>query len=488
MSTRQDFASFAAYTPPPDALPEAGASKFKRPWFPAHQSSNFVQGVAGPSSGSYQAGGVPTFGTSIGGGAGHVEDQMGVNEWETRFGWRADIEAAAAYLGGPITALLLLILETSNDFVRFHACSLLTALAATVPITKYAGPVKPNSYIIKLKDDVLKGSHITELLFQTDSKIVYDYEAAFHGYAVELVGRGLDFVRRSREVEYIVEDGIVGLDFEMLEDAGKMPPSVMPKDQVPISTRTDGAGVDIYSLDSGIQINHTCFGGRARWGKTFGGYADADNYGHGTHTAATAVGDTFGLATSANVIAVKVLGDNGLGPWSDVIAGIDYVLTQSSESGRPSIATLSLSGLAYPPIDAAVSNAIAKGIHFTVAAGNLGIDAIRLSPAHVKEANTIGAVDWNYARAGFSNFGPSVDGWALGVDVTSAWIGPTGYETKVLSGTSMATPLVAGVLAVAIGDYGNKLPAELSKDLKDHARPVVTGVPNGTTNLLVAQW
>ena len=123
MSTRQDFASFAAYTPPPDAPPEpASQSKAKRPWFPAHQSSNFVQSVAGPSSvSSYQAGAVPTFGNSIGGGAGAVEDQMGVNEWETRFGWRVDLEAPVAYLGGPITALILLILETSNDFVRFHA-------------------------------------------------------------------------------------------------------------------------------------------------------------------------------------------------------------------------------------------------------------------------------------------------------------------------------------------------------------------------------
>ncbi|GAB1525901.1 hypothetical protein RhiTH_009067 [Rhizoctonia solani] len=107
MSTRQDFASFTAYTPPPDAPHEAGTSKSKRPWFPAHQSSNFVQNVPGPSTGSYQAGGVPTFGTSMGGGAGHVEDQMGANEWETRFGWRVDVEAAVAYLGGPITGTLV---------------------------------------------------------------------------------------------------------------------------------------------------------------------------------------------------------------------------------------------------------------------------------------------------------------------------------------------------------------------------------------------
>ncbi|KAH7345510.1 putative subtilisin-like serine protease [Rhizoctonia solani] len=373
------------------------------------------------------------------------------------------------------------------------ACSaILTALAAhtgNIPISKYAGPVKPNSYIIKLKNTAHKDLHLADLRSSTPGfKVTHAYTEAFHGYAAELEDSALEYVRRSREVEFIAEDGIVGLDYEISEDTSEMKPIVGPVGQMHMSTRTDGAGVDIYSLDTGIQINHTSFGARASWGKTFGGYVDADYNGHGTHTAATAVGDSYGVATSSNIIAVKVLGDNGLGQWSDIIAGIDYVIAQSAQSGRPSIATLSLSGFIYVPADMAVTAAIAKGIHFTVAAGNLGTDASGSSPAHVELANTIGAVDIHNVRAGFSNFGPSVDGWALGVDVTSAWIGTSGKETKVLSGTSMATPFVAGVLAVAIGDYGNKSPVNLSKDLKNHARPVVTGAPNGTTNLLVAQW
>ncbi|KEP47628.1 peptidase inhibitor i9 [Rhizoctonia solani 123E] len=195
-------------------------------------------------------------------------------------------------------------------FLVAVACSaFLTALAAptgNAPIIKYAGPIKPNSYVVKLKDNVPKEFHITKLPFHTDSKIVYKYERAFHGYAVEIGGQDLNFVRQSDEVEYIIEDGIVGLEIDLSEEVGEIKPSVMYKDQAHMSMRTDGgAGVDIYSLDSGIQINHTCFGGRARWGKTFGGYADADNYGHGTHTAATAVGDTYGIATAANIIAVK---------------------------------------------------------------------------------------------------------------------------------------------------------------------------------------
>ncbi|KAJ1311909.1 hypothetical protein OPQ81_010369 [Rhizoctonia solani] len=360
-----------------------------------------------------------------------------------------------------------------RNLILVAAASVVLTLAApvtNVPITKYAGSVKPNSYIIKLKNNASKDSHIADLLsISSELKITYKYKEAFHGYAVELQGGALDFVKRSSQVEYIIEDGFVALDSDVSEPVGEMKRIVMQEDQLPMSIRTDGAGVDIYSLDTGIQINHTSFGGRAHWGKTFGGYRPSKLK---IDTAGTAVGDAYGVATSSNIIAVKVLDDSGLGQWSDIIAGIDYVIAQSTQFDRPSIATLSLSGSRYTPVDMAVTNAISKGIHFTVAAGNLGIDAGGSSPAHVEAANTIGATDSNNARAWLSNFGSSIDVWALGVDVTSAWIGPSGTETMVLSGTSMATPFVA----------------DLSKDLKNHARPVVKGAPNGTTNLLVAQW
>jgi len=125
------FASFAQYTPPPDEQVANQASSSRapiRPWFPSHASSSL-----GPSSTSYQSGGLPTFGASAGGGIGSVEDDSGSsNMWETTFGWRVDVLAAVAYLGGPLTALLLLILETSNDYVRFHSYQ--SALSTTPAI------------------------------------------------------------------------------------------------------------------------------------------------------------------------------------------------------------------------------------------------------------------------------------------------------------------------------------------------------------------
>ncbi|KAH9849765.1 hypothetical protein C2E23DRAFT_870443 [Lenzites betulinus] len=109
------FASFAAYTPPPDdpAYPGASTKNTSRAWFPAQQQPT-----------SYQSGGIPTFNTSQAGGLGAVEDaeaESATSMWETRHGFRVDLSAAFAYLLGPISALILLITETQNDFVRFHA-------------------------------------------------------------------------------------------------------------------------------------------------------------------------------------------------------------------------------------------------------------------------------------------------------------------------------------------------------------------------------
>ncbi|CAE6464843.1 unnamed protein product [Rhizoctonia solani] len=273
--------------------------------------------------------------------------------------------------------------------------------------------------------------------------------------------------------------------YEVSETAGEVKSAVEPVSQ--LSKRANGSGVDVYGVDTGIYTAHSSFGGRARWGATYGGYANADGNGHGTHTAATAVGNTYGVATSASVIAVKVLSDAGSGAYSDIIAGVNYVVTSAASSGRPSIATLSLGGSANSALDSAIATAIGKGIHFTVAAGNSNVDAANTSPARVAAANTIGAVDSSNRKASFSNYGAVLDVWALGVNVLSAWIGST-TATNTISGTSMATPFVAGVLALAIGDYGNKSPAELSADLKSHARAVVTGAPSGTTNLLATKW
>ncbi|KAG8701010.1 subtilisin-like serine protease [Ceratobasidium sp. 394] len=247
---------------------------------------------------------------------------------------------------------------------------------------------------------------------------------------------------------------------------------------------SDGAGVTVFGIDTGILTTHNCFGGRASWGATFGGYTSKDGHGHGTHTAGTAVGATYGIATSAKIVAVKVCSDDGHCATSDIVAGVNYAASQASGS---TVVTMSLATSANSAIDEAVSSAISQGIHFTIAAGNSNDDAGETSPARVAAANTIGAIDDSNEKAWFSSYGSVLDVWALGVDVLSAWIG-SNNAIKTMSGTSMATPRVAGIIAVALGEYGSVDPASLSASLKSHAQAVVIGAPSGTTNLKAAVW
>ncbi|CAE6393627.1 unnamed protein product, partial [Rhizoctonia solani] len=354
-----------------------------------------------------------------------------------------------------------------KSFAILVAALVAPALAApaAIPIAKLAGPAKENSYIIKLKDGVSKDSHVARLLEfigNQDSKVVYKYENVFHGYAGVLKGPILDYIRRSSDVEYIQASTGRASDL-----AGRA---------------ANGGGVDIYGIDTGILTTHTAFGGRATWSATYGGYASRDGNGHGTHTAGTAAGSGFGPATSANIIAVKVCSDAGECATSDIVAGVNFVVSRAASSGRPTIATMSLGGPTDTAIDSAVSSAISRGIHFTVAAGNENQNAANVSPARVSAANTIGAVDSSNRKASFSNYGSVLDIWALGVNVRSAWIG-SNSAVNTISGTSMATPAVAGILAVVIGNQGNSSPAALSSALRSNAQAVVTGAPSGTTNL-----
>ncbi|KEP51107.1 serine protease [Rhizoctonia solani 123E] len=382
---------------------------------------------------------------------------------------------------------------TSTTAVVLALSALASATPALIPITKYAGPTKADSYIIKLKEGVSKPSHIARLLSEIqgkDSSITYKWDNTnvFNGYAGVLKGSVLDFIRKSSDVEYIEADTIWQLDYEgaSAEEFEERSEPVSPVAGL-AARATGGAGVVVYGIDTGIYTAHSAFGGRASWGATYGGYASADGNGHGTHTAGTAVGTTYGIATQATIVAVKVCSDSGSCATSDIVSGVNYAYTQFKSNGKPSVATMSLGGSASTAIDSAVSTAITGGLHFTIAAGNSNVDASTTSPARVAAANTIGAVDSSNAKASFSNYGSVLDVWAPGVNILSAYIGSTSATAR-LSGTSMATPYVAGILAYVLSEYGQVTPASLSASLKANAQAVVTGAPSGTTNLKATLW
>lgn len=224
-----------------------------------------------------------------------------------------------------------------------------------------------------------------------------------------------------------------------------------------------GKGVDIYVLDTGIYTASKVFQGRARMGWSFESDTE-DHDGHGTHVSGTAAGSTFGVASGANIIGVKVLGNDGGGSSTDTIAGIDYVIKQHTERKSQPGFTGSIMSMSWgletksPSIQAAISAAIGEGIHVSVAAGNSADDACAISPSMAGGSNSaavvVGSIDETSEISSFSNTGPCVDLYAPGENILSAWIGSANV-VQYMSGTSMACPHVTGVMAYLLGTDGS---------------------------------
>ncbi|KAI7238190.1 hypothetical protein KC330_g2725 [Hortaea werneckii] len=216
---------------------------------------------------------------------------------------------------------------------------------------------------------------------------------------------------------------------------------------------TAGAGSFAYVVDTGINTQHRDFQGRAILGASFpSAHANSDGNGHGTHVAGTNGSDTYGVAKKSTLIAVKVLSDSGSGYLSDVIAGIEWAVNNATESKRigKSVMNLSLGSAKSQIVNDAISAAVRAGMFVAVAAGNNGADAAGFSPASEPLACTVGAIDSRNAAASFSNYGTSLDIWAPGVSTLSTWIG-SNSATATLSGTSMASPHIAGLAATFYG-------------------------------------
>jgi subtilisin family serine protease len=208
-------------------------------------------------------------------------------------------------------------------------------------------------------------------------------------------------------------------------------------------TRT-GAGVKAYIIDTGIRLTHNEFGGRATWGTNAVGGPNDDCHGHGTHVAGTVGGSTYGVAKAVALVAVKVLNCSGSGSTTAVVNGINWVRLNGQ---KPAVANMSLGGGISISIDNAVNNAVNSGIPFAVAAGNSNANACNASPARAANAITVGSTTSTDARSSFSNYGTCLDIFAPGSSITSAWR-TSNTDTAVLSGTSMASPHVAGVVAL----------------------------------------
>nr|AKA95133.1 serine protease [Esteya vermicola] len=357
-------------------------------------------------------------------------------------------------------------------------------------------------------------------------KHTYKIGEGFLGYAGHFDDSVIEQVRRHPDVEYIHKDTIVHtmkyveIKESKKEDCKPETEKGSPWGLARLSHRKalnfgtfnkylysddGGEGVDAYVIDTGTSIKHVDFEGRAHWGKTVpSGDEDADGNGHGTHCSGTIAGKKYGVAKKANVYAVKVLRSNGSGTMSDVIAGVEFAAQRhleqvaSAKAGKRkgfkgSVANMSLGGGKTTPLDAAVNAAVSAGLHFAVAAGNDNADACNYSPAAADKALTVGASAIDDSRAYFSNWGKCTDVFAPGLNIQSTWIG-SNTAINTISGTSMASPHIAGLLAYYLslqpaGDSEYSVAPITPEKLKSNLLAVatvgaLTDLPADTPNLL----
>lgn len=248
------------------------------------------------------------------------------------------------------------------------------------------------------------------------------------------------------------------------------------------STSAYGSGVSVYVVDTGIDAAHAEFAGRISSGfdAINGTDGRTDCNGHGTHVAGTIASATYGIAKSANLVPVKVLACDGSGSTAGVIAGLDWIV-KNRPATQKAIANMSLGGGVSSSLDSAVSSVIASGVLVVVAAGNSNVDACTASPARVAAALTVGATTSADDRSSFSNYGPCVDVFAPGSNIQSTI---PGGGTAVYSGTSMASPHVAGIAASILGSQ-TLSPTDLVVFIRETAsRDVLTNLAAGSPNLL----
>jgi subtilisin family serine protease len=313
------------------------------------------------------------------------------------------------------------------------------------------------------------------------------YSKAIKGFAATLSDRAVDRLRANRNVAFIEADRVVSLAGDQANPTWGL--DRIDQRNLPLNNNYHydftGAGVKAYIIDTGIRFSHNQFGGRAISGfdSVDGGSADDCN-GHGTHVAGTVGGTTYGVAKSVQLVAVRVLNCQGSGSTSGVVAGIDWV-TGNHAAGQPAVANMSLGGGASSALDNAVSNSIADGVTYAVAAGNSNANACNYSPARVANAVTVGSTTNTDARSSFSNWGSCLDIFAPGSNITSAWH-TSNTATNTISGTSMATPHVAGVAALYLQGNPSAPPATVRDAIVNTATTgVVTNPGTGSPNRLV---
>lgn len=350
-----------------------------------------------------------------------------------------------------------------------------------------------NRYIVVLNDDLASASYKAAEITAAEMTAMYGgsvervYNAAFQGYSIEMGEKAAHALSEDPRVRFVAEDAEMGID--ATQQGATWGLDRIDQRLLPLTGSytygSTGQGVNVYIIDTGIRATHAEFGGRAQsvYDSVLDGQNGNDCSGHGTHVAGTIGGSSFGVAKNVNLRSVRVLGCDGLGSLSTVLAGVDWV---TANRVAPAVVNMSLGGNANDLLDWVIENSIStKGLTYVVAAGNSNEDACGISPARAPNVITVGASNNQDRKAAFSNWGSCLDIFAPGDSVVSASYLNDGAQAS-MSGTSMAAPHVTGAVAIFLQANPAANAASVSSGLRSRATAgAFTGLDAASPNLLM---